>query len=227
MKVQLLIPAAGMGRRLRQKIPKALVKLGGRALICWVLERLYEVCSIHPILVVIPEMYRQDFEMELSPTHLPIQFVSGGEERQDSVKRGLAVLHQEAEIVVIHDAARPFPPLKAVEQAIKTAENAGAATLAIPVNDTILQSDDKQMLVDTPDRTRLWQCQTPQVFRSEVIRKAYAWAEVQQLQFTDDATLVRSAGFPVRLLTGDPMNFKITTEADLLYAGYLREKGFV
>jgi 2-C-methyl-D-erythritol 4-phosphate cytidylyltransferase len=224
MKVQLLIPAAGMGRRLGFEQPKALVRFQGKPLLLHTLERLSSISFASPPIIVFPSNHLDDFESALSAFCKPVKLIPGGQERQDSVQCGLNVLDEDTEIVVIHDAARPFPPLSSVLSAIEAAEKDGAATLAIPVTDTILMADRERFLSDTPDRSCLWACQTPQVFQIPIIQAAYFRAQQHKVICTDDASLVKQAGFPVRLIEGTPANIKITTPSDLCFAEYLLER---
>ncbi len=225
MKAQLLIAAAGMGRRLGLQGPKALARLGGKSLVAATLERLLPLNLTPPTLVLFPKGYGAAFREHLETLPAQTLLVEGGEERQDSVRRGLDALNNDTEIVVIHDAARPFAPIEAIAEAMEAAHRVGAATLASPAVDTILMDDGGGMLASTPDRSRLWACQTPQVFQTAIIRQAYALAQLQGLRCTDDATLAKAAGTPVALVDGGPMNFKITTRLDLDFANYLWDKG--
>ena len=125
MKIQLLIPAAGMGRRLGYDRPKALVPLGGNPLILTTLTRLRPIASDAPVVVVVPPGHEQAFHTALGPYSGPVTIVHGGEERRDSVARGLVALDADTEIVVIHDAARPFPPVESVHAVIEAASAMG------------------------------------------------------------------------------------------------------
>lgn len=227
MKIQLLIPAAGMGRRLGYDQPKALVPLAGNPLLLATLARLRPLSCDAPVIVVVPPHYEQAFSEALGPYRGLVHLVHGGNERRDSVACGLAALDTDTEIVVIHDAARPFPPVESIRTAIEAANTLGAATLALPVSDTILLEDGNSFLKDTPDRACVWACQTPQVFRTSVIREAYARQDSGAISCTDDATLVRLAGFPVRLVSGHALNFKITNKLDLMFAEHLLERGLL
>ena len=220
MKAQLLIPAAGMGVRLGANGPKALVDLGGRPLLAVTLSRFSEIGLLDPAIIVAPAAHFSAFEDVLARHLKPgsWRMVEGGAERQESVSRGLAALRADAEIVVIHDAARPFVPRRAVEGSIAAAAECGAATVAVPVSDTILVSDGRGFLESTPDRRLLWACQTPQTFRVDVIRRAHQAAIEGGYLCTDDATAVRRTGLPVRLVEGSPENFKVTTPFDLATA---------
>lgn len=225
MRIQLLVPAAGMGVRLGSDRPKALVLLAGRPLIAWTLERL--ALYAPGAVIVVPPGRAAEFDRAVREWcgGLAVTLVEGGAERQISVARGLAALHPETDIVVIHDAARPFVPEAAVRESIEAAVAHGAATVAIPSADTVLVGDSEGLLHDTPDRRLLWACQTPQTFRVAVIREAHERAARLGEEVTDDATLVRRAGGTVKLVMGSPLNMKVTTPADLALAAAIIEGG--
>lgn len=228
MKAQLLLPAAGLGTRLGCAGPKALVPLGGTALVARTLARLAPLGLLEGAIVVVTPGDRDAFTRALDeafPGARP-RIVEGGAERQDSVANGLDALDPDTGVVVIHDAARPFVPLDAVRASIAAAMDCGAATVAIPSIDTILQADADGYLEQTPERRLLWACQTPQTFRVGVIRTAYARARAEGFLGTDDATLVRRAGGRVLLVPGAPLNFKITTPDDLRLAECVVREGW-
>ncbi len=223
MKVQLLIPAAGMGLRLGVDRPKALAKLAGVPLLIRTLRRFIPLGLIDNAVIAVPPNQRGAFQKCLSIEFPCICFftVDGGAERQDSVANGLEALRPSTELVVIHDAARPFVTQKAIFLSIAAARAFGAATVAVPAIDTILVADEQGFLASTPDRANLWACQTPQTFRVEVIRDAHVAAAQAGFQATDDASLVRWRGGQVRIVMGSPRNRKITTPEDLAYAEHL------
>lgn len=173
-------------------------------------------------IVLHPAEHRTQFEDVLA-SFFPdsnIQLLAGGTERQDSVRIGLSHVADDTEYVVLHDAARPFITQPIIQEAITAARSFDGATVATPAVDTILQSDLDEMLSATPDRTRLWACQTPQVFRFKPFRDAHARAHDEGRYFTDDATLYKHYGGRVKIVQGSPENRKITALDDLHYAEY-------
>lgn len=227
MKAQLLVPAAGSGTRLGQGVPKALVPLEGKPLLVRTLERFVPLGLHRGAVVTVPAEHREAFREALEGAFpdADLRLVDGGAERQDSVARGLDALDDDAEIVVIHDAARPFISADSIRASIDGAATHGAATVAVPCIDTILEADSEAFLVHTPDRSRLWACQTPQTFRVSVIREAHAAARAQGFTATDDATLVRRTGGRVRLVRGTALNFKLTTPIDWALAECVLREG--
>lgn len=220
MKVQLLIAAAGQGTRLGARGPKALLDVGGRPLLVRTLERFGVLDLAGEVVVTAPGEHREAFHRVLAEAFPRRSFVivDGGSERQESVRHGLDALDASTEIVVIHDAARPFVSAESVQASIDGAVAFGAATVAIPCSDTILQADGDSFLQATPERADLWACQTPQTFQVSVIREAHAAAQGEGFAGTDDATLARRIGCAVKLVRGTALNFKITTPADLALA---------
>ena len=227
MNAQLLIAAGGMGTRLGCDGPKALVTLAGTPLLLHTLARFAPLGLLDSAVVVFPAGYEADFQRCLTqalPGHAFV-LVEGGSERQVSVRNGLDRLDSRTEVVVIHDAARPFVPSRAISASCDAAQQTGAATVAVPCSDTILEADSEAYLKATPDRSRLWACQTPQSFRVEVIREAHEAAERGAYTETDDASLVRRTGKPVKLVMGAPLNFKVTTPDDFALAALVIEGG--
>lgn len=229
MKVQLLIPAAGSGVRLGLDVPKALADVGGRPLLARTLCRFVSVTSIDSTVITVPLGDPGLFERAVIGADVgrKFTFVPGGAERQDSVWSGLEALDPDTEIVVVHDAARPFVSVSSIQASIAAAAQFGAATVAVPSVDTILQGDEEAFLVSTPERRLLWACQTPQTFRVEVIREAHRQAQSEGFLGTDDASLVRRMGGRVKLVAGTPSNFKVTTPWDLEMARWIVREGMV
>lgn len=223
MNTQLLIPAAGAGTRLTAERPKALVELAGVPLLLHTIRRFEPLRILEHMVVLAPPDYEDQFETLLAEHYPDTRFhvITGGAERQASVGIGLAALQPTTELVVIHDAARPFIDPNTVTSTIEAAARYGAATVATPCVDTVLEATEDDMLAATPDRGRLWACQTPQIFQVSIVREAYTRAQADGRVFTDDATLVNEYGAQVKIVRGSPENFKITTPNDLKHAAFL------
>lgn len=214
-----------MGRRLGSHLPKALVPVSGTPLLVATL-RAFDEALLEGAVIVVPQDHEAAIRTALNEAFPKTKFLltQGGEERQDSVRYGLTQLNDDTEIVIIHDAARPFVSQDLIRNTIKAAKTHAAATAAIPCTDTILEEDGSGFLLSTPQRSGLWACQTPQTFKVDVIRHAHDAATRGGYTCTDDATLVHRNGGKVRLVEGDQDNIKITTPADLAFAEYLFEK---
>lgn len=222
MTYALLIPAAGRGERLGRPESKALVMLAGRPLICWALdafrddERLYEV-----VVAVSPELH-SEFGVALASHPLldKVCLANGGATRQDSVGLALAQVTTSIESILVHDAARPFVSRNVIDAVLQGLTKYTASVCGIPVADTIKRVNLKTSVVhDTLSREELVAVQTPQGIRAEEFRKAHQLARQSHVQCTDDVALIErfKLGF-VSVTPGDPRNFKITDEPDLLRA---------
>jgi 2-C-methyl-D-erythritol 4-phosphate cytidylyltransferase len=218
-----------MGLRLGAEGPKALIDLEGRALLVRTLSRFESLDLMNGAVIIVPPGFRREMAQAVKGAYpkAEVSFVDGGSERQMSVSNGLDALDPQTEIVVIHDAARPFVSPDSVAASVEAAAAFGAATVAIPSADTILVGDEDAFLQETPDRTFLWACQTPQTFRVEVIRAAHAAARSEGFVGTDDTSLVRRLNKPVKLVKGTPLNFKVTTSGDRALAECVLKGGLL
>jgi 2-C-methyl-D-erythritol 4-phosphate cytidylyltransferase len=208
--VEALLPAAGSGERLGRG-PKAFVRLAGRSLLAHAVAALAP--SVDRILIAAPPGRLADVAAEAAaaaPT-TPVQVVAGGTTRQASVLALLA--HASADVVVVHDAARPFLDAASLTAVIAAARDAGAATLAMPIVDTLVRDGG-----DVIDRSGVWAVQTPQAFQRALLAAGHARARERGDVATDDAGLVRALGRPVALVPGGPHLLKVTTPADLAWA---------
>jgi 2-C-methyl-D-erythritol 4-phosphate cytidylyltransferase len=224
MRVAALVLGAGSGARLRAGLaaapPKALVSLGGATLLARSLAALARVRELEWLQPVLPADALAEWSRvraELPDAARVLAPVAGGAERQDSAQAGLAALPAEVTHVAIHDAARPLVRPEDVSRVIAAALSHGAAILAEPVRDTIHRLVGGR-IASTPPRTECVAAQTPQVFRVDWLREAYAKARAEGVVGSDDAELVARLGNPVEVVIGDPGNFKITTAADLARA---------
>ncbi len=227
MRVAALVLAAGSGTRLRATLDgapaKALVTLAGRSLLARSLDALAAAPEIEWIVPVLPAAALAHWPRvrdEVRDAAKLLAPVVGGAERQDSARAGLAAVPSATTHVAVHDAARPLLRASDVSRVIAAAAEHGAAILAEPVRDTIHRVANGR-LAATPPRAECWAAQTPQVFRIDWLREAYAKALVDGVIGSDDAALVARLGHAVQVLPGDPRNFKITSAADLRLAELL------
>jgi 2-C-methyl-D-erythritol 4-phosphate cytidylyltransferase len=221
-KVGAIIAAAGESRRM-DGVDKVFAPLAGKPVISYVLDAFEECESISQIVVVVSENNVAKCRELIAKEKLskPIEVCVGGKRRQDSVAVGLAKL-DKCDWVVIHDGARPLVTRELIERGLEAAEETGAAVAAVPVTDTIKMAGDDRIVRQTPPRQNLWAVQTPQVFRVDVISKAYQKAKGE---VTDDASLVEKLGYKVKLYMGAYDNIKITTTNDMLIAEALLKSG--
>ena len=222
MKIQAIIPSAGVGTRLKSSVLKPLIMLDGKPIFIYCLK-VFEECSLIDSMIVVanPDGI-EDFKIAIKESGLKKikAVVSGGKERFDSVRNGLKQVDGDTDIVLIHDGARPFVSVDLVEKCIKAAEENEAAIAAVAVKPTIKLVDLESMTVErTLDRTKLWDTQTPQAFKKDIIVKAYD--NMLQESPTDDATLVEQMGAKVKIVEGSYDNIKITTPEDLKLAELL------
>jgi len=216
-----IIVAAGNGTRLGFDAPKAFVELAGRSLLGWSLRTIAAVPAIEEAVIAVPEGMeaRARAEVIAAGLEIPVKLTPGGAERQDSVRRALALTSAAAEIVVVHDAARPFATPAMFAATIAAAARAGGAIAAIALADTLKRAAaDGRTIAATIARAGLWQAQTPQAFRRELLVAAHARAVLEAIAATDDADLVERCGGVVELIEAAALNFKITTAADFRLA---------
>jgi 2-C-methyl-D-erythritol 4-phosphate cytidylyltransferase len=223
MYVTAIVLAAGKGVRFGARCSKPLVEIDSKPLVAHSLLCLDKHRLVDEIIVVANAANREKIikAIEKYRFHKVKKVVLGGKRRQDSVRHGLAVLPRQVDVVLIHDCARPFIDGKIVTSAVKEAQRSHAAIVGVPVKATIksvkvskCQGVKARCIVEkTLDRKKLWEIQTPQVFRKEVIVEAYK--KFGRMDVTDDAALVEKLGYKVSLVMGAYSNIKITTPEDL------------
>lgn len=219
-RVGAIILAAGRGTRMGGSVRKQYLQLAGRPLIAWPLETFDRSAVDEIVLVVGPGEipYAKTEILQLLRLRKPVAVVEGGAERYHSVYEGLKAL-ENCDYVLIHDGARPLVTEDIIARAIAGARNYDACVVGMPVKDTIKEADPGGFSVRTPDRSRLWQIQTPQAFSYVLVRAAYdrMMGDVSLQQgITDDAMAVeRMMGHPVKLIEGSYQNIKVTTPEDL------------
>ncbi|MCE9605367.1 MAG: 2-C-methyl-D-erythritol 4-phosphate cytidylyltransferase [Planctomycetia bacterium] len=214
-----ILPAAGKSSRFRDKnYKKPFVPLGGKPVWLYSVERFLARSEVKQVILVIAPEDREEFDRKFSAnvTFLGIEVVAGGAERADSIQNGLARLKPEIEFVAVHDAARPCIADEWIGRVFAAAEKTDAAILGVPVASTLKRVTADGTIEETVSRANLWEAQTPQVFRKELLLEAYA--KRAGFQATDDAQLVERLGRKVAVVAGSPINMKITTQDDLRFA---------
>ncbi|RKY32464.1 MAG: 2-C-methyl-D-erythritol 4-phosphate cytidylyltransferase [Candidatus Omnitrophota bacterium] len=226
MLVTAIILAAGKGKRLTHRTPKPLIRIKSKPLIIYSLEAISRNKFIKNIIIVVNKYNKKRISTVIRQYKIQKikRIVLGGERRQDSAYNALKVIDRDTQLILIHDAARPFIEKKLLVSVIKEAQRYGAAVLGVPVKVTIKRVTRSQghkaasriVVEKTLDRSRLWEIQTPQVFRKELILRAYN--KFKRLNVTDDASLVEKLGSKVVLVEGSSLNIKITAKQDLIIA---------
>jgi 2-C-methyl-D-erythritol 4-phosphate cytidylyltransferase len=208
-------------------VKKPYLEIAGKPILAHTLKVFQQCPLVDKILVVVAEGDEQKcFQDVIIPYGVDKadQVVTGGETRQESGFNGLQKLTSDTDVVIIHDAVRPFVTSEMIEGTLKSASEWGAATVAVPVKDTIKEADDENFVAKTLDRRQLWTIQTPQAFRYELILKAHLYARENHIQVTDDAWLIEQLGsHRVKLVMGSYENIKLTTPTDLIIAEAILE----
>ena len=214
-----IVPAAGLGKRLKASRHKSFVLLGNRPILFWTLRAMEKSRAIDRIVVV---AHREDLPatqklIERYRFRKVTSVVPGGRTRTDSVYRGLQALPSETKWVIVHDGARPLATPRVFEETLAAAQKTGSAIAAIPVVPTIKEASGP-WVSRTLERNRLWAVQTPQAFRRDLLDRAHARARRKKWKATDDAVLVEALGRRVRIVMGDSRNIKVTTPEDVVIA---------
>ena len=219
MQASAIIVAAGSGSRLGVGEPKAFVRLHGHPMLHYSLATLAKLPSIAEIVIAIPASLEKRTRDEVARARIevPVKITPGGNERQDSVRVALALTSAEAEVIVIHDAARPFADAALFRRCLEAAAARGAAIAAIPVSDTLKRVADGAIHA-TVKRAGLDQAQTPQAFQRRLLVAAHERATRERIIATDDADLVEQIGGTVEIVEASALNLKITTKSDLMIA---------
>jgi 2-C-methyl-D-erythritol 4-phosphate cytidylyltransferase len=229
MNVLAIIPAAGMGVRMGGDTPKQFLSLDGVPIFIHTLRKFVASHVIDQIYLALrPEdMERARRDIDREHFSKPVRLVAGGATRQETVARALAEALATTEIVLVHDAVRPFIELEMIQRVVEAARKDGAAILGIPSVDTVKQVE-RQMVLGTIPRERIVLAQTPQAFRYDAIREAIVRAAADGFNSSDESSLVERLGHPVTVLMGSGRNIKITKPDDLplarLYIAQEREQ---
>lgn len=220
MSVGVIIVAGGRGARLGAAVPKQLLEISGRSMLRRAVETFDEHPRVDHLVVVLPVELVADAARLVGSTRRPCFVTAGGETRRASVERGLQVMPAGPDLILVHDAARPFASADLIDRVIRETEESGAAVPALPATETVKRTDPAGRTVrETIAREEVWLAQTPQGFRRDLLEGAMAARHgASGTLATDDAMLVEQTGHEVHVVMGDPLNVKITTADDLAAA---------
>ena len=217
MKITAIIAAAGFGERFGEK--KQLKLLNGRPLLFHTIQPFIKSELISEILVVVPkdDVIQVDREFKSTLTSKKIEVISGGKTRQESVNNGLKISDKESELICVHDGVRPFVTLSLIEKVIKASMEHDGAILAAPSSDTIKKIMGDQILETLPRET-IWKAQTPQVFSKAALEEAIQIAIDENIEGTDESSILEMIGYQIGFIEGSPLNIKIATKEDWIFA---------
>ncbi|MDY0360211.1 MAG: 2-C-methyl-D-erythritol 4-phosphate cytidylyltransferase [Desulforegulaceae bacterium] len=218
-----IIVAGGKGLRMKSNIPKQFLEINGLPILFYSALVFDSVDEINEILIVIPESLKDFCGEKIKNINFKkkCKLVTGGIERQDSVRNGLVAIDPESFKVLIHDAVRPFVKKDEIVSIINELDFYDGVILGLPVVETIKKTDSSKIINETIPRNNIFLAQTPQGFRVSVLKKVHEWALEDGLAATDDSALLENFGFQVKILEGRRENIKITTPADLEFVNKL------
>ncbi|MBN1872392.1 MAG: 2-C-methyl-D-erythritol 4-phosphate cytidylyltransferase [Candidatus Omnitrophica bacterium] len=221
-KITAIIPSAGKSKRFGRGKNKIITELAGKPLLYYSLKALEASPLVASIIVVTDKRLIGKLKRIISRYRfLKVNTViEGGKTRTESVKRGLRLIDGETDYVLIHDGARPLLSGRIIKDTIEAALRFGASVSAVPVKNTVKLSNRELFVRETPDRKRLWEVHTPQVFKKDILLDAYRRVDKNRT-FTDDASVVEDMGVKVKIVKGDYRNIKVTTPYDLVTADRL------
>ncbi len=226
MFTSVIIPAAGFGERMGAAVSKQFLSLHGKPILVYTLER-FQLCTVvDEIIVAAQPATHAQIEFLISEFHLSkvSKIVEGGRRRQDSVNNALRHVSPRSDIVVIHDGVRPFIQQKVILESIEQAKMFSASVVAVRVKDTVKVGNEEGRFEKTLDRSVLWMAQTPQTFQKQLLLDAYEKANRENIEATDDASLVELLNVHPTIVQGSFDNIKITTPDDLDFANLIARR---
>lgn len=216
--VSVILLAGGKGKRMGASMPKQYLPLLGQPIALYSFFTFSRMPQVKEIIVVCDPSYQDIFEDAKENIQVKLKFALPGKERQDSVYSGLQEVDSNSKLVCIHDSARPLVWTEDVEKVLKDGWLVGAAVLGVPAKATIKEANSESFVVKTLDRKTLWEMQTPQVIKPELLKKGFELVNREGLEVTDDVSIVEHLKHPVYITEGSYTNIKVTTPDDLLLA---------
>jgi 2-C-methyl-D-erythritol 4-phosphate cytidylyltransferase len=216
-KITALLLAGGVGSRLKSPIPKQYLSLDEKPLVQYSLDLFSSLKEISSITIVCYPEFQKKFDLK---GEKPVQFALPGKERQNSVESGY-FSSPLSDYFLIHDTARPLIQKAEILKLLEEGLPIGAATLGVPITSTVKQINQDRLVKKTLNRSELFEIQTPQLLRADLLKRGLEKAKEDKKLYTDDVSLAESLGHPVKIVTGSSSNFKITTDQDLFVARQL------
>ncbi|MDR0842364.1 MAG: 2-C-methyl-D-erythritol 4-phosphate cytidylyltransferase [Acidobacteriota bacterium] len=218
-----VIAAGGSGTRMNAGVPKQFLELGGKPILLRTVEAVAALEAVAQVVIALPPEHIAQAEEILSqqPLRIPVECVVGGPNRQASVRNGCMRVHPGTDIILVHDAVRPFCPREVMERVLAAALEKGAAVPGLPATETIQRVSRTGRVRKTPPREELYAIQTPQAFHARLLVDALDRAAAEGFIGTDESSVVRWFGHPVAVVAGDPENIKITRPMDMPLARLL------
>lgn len=213
--VAAILLAGGTGSRMKADRPKQFLVLRGKTILEHSILLFGHMSEVKQLIIVMAEQYRDEFQPLINSLPCEVQFANPGDERQDSVFNGLSKVSSSMSLACVHDVARPLVTPNNIRQVLADAAEHGAAVLGVPSKATIKESEDGQFVLRTIPRKRLWEIQTPQVIKPDLLRKGFEKVYAENLAVTDDVSIVEHMGEPVKITMGEYTNIKITTPEDM------------
>jgi 2-C-methyl-D-erythritol 4-phosphate cytidylyltransferase len=218
-----ILPAAGLGTRMGAETPKQFLELDGTPIAILSIRRIACCRLVTQIIVATRQEGMEKLETRLRQENFkqPVRVIKGGDSRQESVAQALKLVPNDAELVLVHDAVRPFIALEHITRVIEEARRCKAAIVGIPAMDTVKEvkraslPEDVALITNTVPRERVVMAQTPQVFATALLKEAFARAEADGVNASDEAGLVERLGHDVHVVHGSERNIKITKPADM------------
>lgn len=231
-RIAAILPAAGLGTRMGAETPKQFLELNGTPIVMLSLRRIASCPLVTELIVATraDEVHRLEERIAKEKLKQPVRVVKGGDSRQDSVAAALCEVPKDAEIVLVHDAVRPFVTVEQITRVIEEARRCGAAILGIPAMDTVKEvkraslPEDVALITATVPRERVVLAQTPQVFATKLLKEAFARAQDDGVNASDEAGLVERLGHNVHVVLGSERNMKITKPADMELARFYLDR---
>jgi 2-C-methyl-D-erythritol 4-phosphate cytidylyltransferase len=231
-RIAAILPAAGLGTRMGAETPKQFLELNGTPIVIHSLRRIASCALLTDLIVATraDEIGRLEERIAREKFRHTVRVLKGGDSRQDSVAAALREVPNEVEIVLVHDAVRPFVTLDQIARVIEEARRCQAAILGIPAMDTVKEvkraslPEDVALIVGTIPRERVVLAQTPQAFATKLLKEAFARAQADGVAASDEAGLVERMGHDVHVVLGSESNMKITRPADMDLARFYLER---